>query len=221
MPWSPVKQPPYAVPFGALPADVRRLVRRGLSRRPSRRPAAWEWVAVLEDVDVRLRTCRRSPHHMYSGSGLPLRSRSCPWCARIDRGLPDPFPGPAGVSSLARRPPPRWRRLLQVLERLVRKRGGAAGVVVAAAAAAVRPEAAAVVVPGVAVWRARGKLGAFLRALPREAWESVRAIPTTATTALGLTVSGLTVVEPPGWRLALRVAAPVAVALHAAYRRRA
>ena len=250
-PWSPVKQPPHAVPFSALPADVRRLVRRGLSRRPSRRPAAWEWVAVLEDVEVRLRTCRRSPHHLYGGSGgvpLPLLgrwargwgARACPWCARIDRGLPDPFPGPSGVSLLSRRPPPRWRRLLQRLMRFVpwmngvatpfihgTKRSGVVAVALAMAMAAIRPDAAAIAVPGVAVWRARakgeakGKVRAFVRALPRETWESVRAIPTTATTALGLTVSGLTVVEPPGWRLALRVAAPAAVALHAAYRRRA
>jgi DNA-binding helix-hairpin-helix protein with protein kinase domain len=242
-PWSPVKPPPHAVPFGALPADVRRLVRRGLARRPSRRPAAWEWVAVLEEVDAGLRTCRRSPHHVFGGgwltgwlgvgvgAGLGSRRR-CPWCARIDRGLPDPFPGPSGASTLTRRPPPLPKRLVVWMKGVAtpivhttRRAAvvGALPLALACAAAAIRPEAAVVAVPGVAVWRAAAAREKKVRALPKELWASVTAVPTTATTALGLAVSGLTVVDPPGWRLAslaLRLAAPIAVALHAAHRRR-
>ncbi|HEX7168427.1 MAG TPA: hypothetical protein VF230_15715 [Acidimicrobiales bacterium] len=100
--WSPVDRPPHALPLATLPLDLQRLVRRGLSRRPSARPDAWEWVAVLEALDARLATC-----------------------ARIDRGLPDPFPGPAGVSVVARRPPPRWRVLRARARRAV---AGAASV---------------------------------------------------------------------------------------------
>jgi DNA-binding helix-hairpin-helix protein with protein kinase domain len=228
-PLSPVVPPPHAVPFGALPPDVRRLVRRGLSRRPSRRPAAWEWVAVLEEVDDRLRTCRRSPHHHHGGRS-PFH-RSCPWCARIDRGLPDPFPGPSGASSLTRRPPPLWRRL-------VRRRPPAAPVALAVAcgAACVWPVVVvpAAVLGGVPMWRAAAAGGAgggpgaarsarkawrLVRGLPRQVWASAVALQATVPTAVGLTVAGLTVWEPPGWRLVLRLAAPVTVAVHAAYRR--
>ena len=96
--WSPVDRPPHAVPPSALPADVKRLLRRSLSRRPSQRPGAIEWVDALEDLDGSLRDCARSAHHLHAGRG-------CPWCARIDRGLPDPFPGPGGVSTLTPRGP--------------------------------------------------------------------------------------------------------------------
>jgi hypothetical protein len=106
--WSPVDRPPHAVPLSVLPADVRRLVRRSLSRRAARRPQPGEWVDALERLDGALRTCKRSPHHLYA-------SRRCPWCARIDRGLPDPFPGPTGASSLTPRRPPLHRRLRSLL----------------------------------------------------------------------------------------------------------
>ena len=96
--FSPVDPPPFAVGLNVLPVAVRRLARRGLSARGSRRPQAWEWVAALEAADARLRTCRRSPHHLYAAP-----RRRCPWCARIDAGLPDPFPGPSGASALTRR----------------------------------------------------------------------------------------------------------------------
>lgn len=97
--WTPVDRAPHALAARVLPVDVRRLLRRGLHRRGAKRPAAWEWIAVLDALDGALRTCTRSPHHVFA-------SRRCPWCARIDRGLPDPFPGPSGRSTLPRRPPP-------------------------------------------------------------------------------------------------------------------
>ena len=121
--WSPVDQPPYAVPRAALPRPVRTLLRRGLARRAGARAEAWEWVAVLDAVDGKLRACKRSPHHLHA-------TRRCPWCARIDRGLPDPFPGPTGTSTLPPRQPSRavrWGKRLPArgLATLHRARVGA------------------------------------------------------------------------------------------------
>ena len=101
---SRVAPPPHALAMDVLPPALRRLAWRCFTtgvRRPSARPTAAEWVAALEAADGSLRTCDRSAHHVF-GDHL----RRCPWCDRIDGGLPDPFPGPTGVSTLARRPPP-------------------------------------------------------------------------------------------------------------------
>ena len=104
----PVVPPPLALPFDALPPKVERLARRTFTsgvRRPSTRPTAAEWAVVLEAAGESLRSCRRSEHHVYSG-----HSHSCPWCARIDVGLPDPFPGPTGRSDLRPTEPTAWQR---------------------------------------------------------------------------------------------------------------
>jgi hypothetical protein len=101
---SRVAPPPYALSLDVLPPSLRRLAWRCFTtgvRRPSARPSAAEWMAALEGADGSLQTCARSPHHVF-GAHL----RRCPWCDRLDGGLPDPFPGPTGVSSLERRPPP-------------------------------------------------------------------------------------------------------------------
>lgn len=103
-----VSPPPHALPLGCLPPEVRRLVWRTFTsgvRRPAARPSAAAWVAALERAETSLRTCDRSPHHVFSD-----HRRRCPWCERIDAGLPDPFPGPTGRSALQRRPPTRWVR---------------------------------------------------------------------------------------------------------------
>ena len=68
-------------------------------RRPARRRPSGSWRSKPPTV-----SCGRAtvpPHHVF-GAHL----RRCPWCDRLDGGLPDPFPGPTGVSSLERRPPP-------------------------------------------------------------------------------------------------------------------
>ena len=96
--------PPMALDLGVLPPAVRGLVRTTFTtgmRRPLRRPSPGEWVAALEAAEMRLTSCRRSAHHEY-GDHL----RRCPWCDRIDAGLPDPFPGPAGTG-LGPTPPTR------------------------------------------------------------------------------------------------------------------
>jgi DNA-binding helix-hairpin-helix protein with protein kinase domain len=99
---------PFALPLSTLPPELRRMAWRTFTtgvRRPSARPRAAEWVAALERAEASLRTCDRSSHHVFAA-----HLRRCPWCGRIDGGLPDPFPGPTGVSTLTRREPPRWVR---------------------------------------------------------------------------------------------------------------
>ncbi len=100
--------PPHALDLDVLPPDVRRLVWQAFTagvRRPSARPTAAQWADALERADAALATCDRSPHHAFSS-----RRPDCPWCDRIDAGLPDPFPGPTGRSSLEPRPPSRAER---------------------------------------------------------------------------------------------------------------
>jgi DNA-binding helix-hairpin-helix protein with protein kinase domain len=103
---SRVAPPPHALPLSVLPPEVRRLVRRAFTigvRRPAARPTAADWVAALERAEGELATCDRSPDHVFAAH----LGRRCPWCARIDAGLPDPFPGATGRSSLSPRPPSR------------------------------------------------------------------------------------------------------------------
>jgi DNA-binding helix-hairpin-helix protein with protein kinase domain len=100
--------PPHALALEVLPPSLRKLVWRTFTsgvRRPSARPSAAEWMAALESAESALQTCDRSVHHVFSS-----HLRRCPWCARIDTGMPDPFPGPTGRSALERRPPSRSTR---------------------------------------------------------------------------------------------------------------
>jgi hypothetical protein len=92
--------PPLGLPLSVLPWRLRRLVRRTFGaggRRPDRRPSVGEWADALEAAEAGLRTCRRSQHHV-----VP-HGRRCPWCSRVDAGLPDPFPGPGGSAVAPRR----------------------------------------------------------------------------------------------------------------------
>lgn len=122
---------PHALALDVLPPELRRLAWRAFTvgiRRPSARPPAADWVEALERADASLRACPRSPHHVFGG-----HRRHCPWCERIDVGLPDPFPGPTGCSSLEPRPPTRWVRARSFAGALVRSAASAAGRRVAAA----------------------------------------------------------------------------------------
>jgi DNA-binding helix-hairpin-helix protein with protein kinase domain len=124
--------PPHALPLTALPPELRRLFRQAFVagiRRPSARPTAGEWTAALERAEGDLRTCGRSAHHVH-GAHL----RRCPWCARIDAGLPDPFPGPTGRSTLERRPPPRRVRARRAVTAWALVRGRALRAAIARAA---------------------------------------------------------------------------------------
>jgi hypothetical protein len=92
--------PPLGLSLSVLPWRLRRLVRRTFGtggRRPERRPTVTAWADALEAAEGGLRTCRRSQHHV-----VP-HGRRCPWCARVDAGLPDPFPGTGGVAVGPRR----------------------------------------------------------------------------------------------------------------------
>lgn len=115
--------PPHALGLDVLPPDVRRLVWQTFTagvRRPSARPTAAQWAEALERADAALTTCERSPHHAFTSD-----RRRCPWCDRIDAGLPDPFPGPTGRSSLEPRPPPRldrWKAVAATAARAVAHR---------------------------------------------------------------------------------------------------
>jgi hypothetical protein len=100
---SRVQPPPLAVPLATLPPSLRRLARRALAGPARRRPSPAEWVDAIAEVEAVLVQCPRSPFHEHAP-----HLRDCPWCARIDRGLPDPFPGPSGRSALTPRPPTRW-----------------------------------------------------------------------------------------------------------------
>ncbi|HUP85445.1 MAG TPA: hypothetical protein VM143_07240 [Acidimicrobiales bacterium] len=159
-----VAPPPHALTLDVLPPELRKLAWRAFTtgvRRPSGRPTSAEWVAALERADGSLQTCGRSPHHVF-GAHL----RRCPWCTRLDAGLPDPFPGPSGRSSLERRPPPRSVRLR------------------AAAVAWTRAGA---------VWAARAVLAALVR-VGRWGWSHVRdplawTVPASLTGALVLALA--------------------------------
>ncbi len=100
-----VVPPPHALALDVLPPELRHLAWRAFTsgvRRPASRPTSAAWMAALERADASLQICDRSPHHVFGE-----HRRRCPWCDRIDVGFPDPFPGPGGRSSLARRPPSR------------------------------------------------------------------------------------------------------------------
>lgn len=57
---------------------------------PEARPSAAEWQeAVCLALSV-LEPCARQGHHHFDPA-----LGTCPWCARVDAGLPDPFPAPA------------------------------------------------------------------------------------------------------------------------------
>jgi hypothetical protein len=106
-PWTRLRPSPLGLPLRVLPRPVRTLVWRTFTtgaKRARRRPSAREWVHALERAEERLRECRRSPQHVYGRA-----VRRCPWCARIDAGLPDPFPAADGTGVAARPPSWAWR----------------------------------------------------------------------------------------------------------------
>jgi hypothetical protein len=135
---SRVSPPPAALSRRVLPPELRRLAAASMGtglRRPAARPTAREWLEALDRADAALRACDRSPHHVFAD-----HLRRCPWCDRIDLGLPDPFPGPTGQSSLTRRPPPWTATARRTMSRSARSGGrwlvgAAAGLPVALARA--------------------------------------------------------------------------------------
>jgi DNA-binding helix-hairpin-helix protein with protein kinase domain len=95
--------PPHALAAEALPPEIRSLMLRCFGdghRNPAARPTAAVWQRALGDASKRLAHCSVNQRHIY-GKHLS----ACPWCARISRGLPDPFPPVPELS-----PPPRARK---------------------------------------------------------------------------------------------------------------
>jgi len=81
--------PPYALPFGAVPAEIRALFEQAFVRegsRPLGRPVAARWFEALENLLAKQTTCRTQPGHAYF-NGLS----ACPWCEIQARGGPDYF----------------------------------------------------------------------------------------------------------------------------------
>ena len=56
---------------------------------PDARPSAAEWQEALCIALADLESCARKPHHHHDAA-----LKACPWCARAEAGLPDPFPAP-------------------------------------------------------------------------------------------------------------------------------
>jgi DNA-binding helix-hairpin-helix protein with protein kinase domain len=106
---SPLAPPPHALPSEALPPVLRLLMLRCFAdghRNPGGRPTPNEWRRALADAARGLVRCRANRQHVF---GRHLSD--CPWCARIRRGLPDPFPHAAALPAPPRpRPPSTARR---------------------------------------------------------------------------------------------------------------
>lgn len=71
-----------------LAALFRRAFIAGI-RDPDARPSAAEWHSAVCLALAELETCAAKPHHHHDAS-----ISTCPWCARAEVGLPDPFPAP-------------------------------------------------------------------------------------------------------------------------------
>lgn len=84
------------------------------------RPSAASWESALAKLEPRLTTCQRSTAHEH------LRRRRCPWCQRVDLGLPDPFPGSDG-SVVTPRPPSLVAVIRRRMVRSVSRIGGRLG----------------------------------------------------------------------------------------------
>jgi DNA-binding helix-hairpin-helix protein with protein kinase domain len=90
-----VTVPKFALPFDTLHPEVQFLMKKcfvtyhhptALLRWP-RRPSANAWHRALDDAEQFLQPCRKNSQHLYS-----QHLKACPWCERVQLGIPDPFP---------------------------------------------------------------------------------------------------------------------------------
>jgi serine/threonine protein kinase len=84
-----VTVPADAIDVGVLPVRVRTLAMRAFGSghsRPDERPTAEMWAAALRTVRDGITTCQVDTRHRFHNS-----APECPWCARLRRGLDDPF----------------------------------------------------------------------------------------------------------------------------------
>jgi DNA-binding helix-hairpin-helix protein with protein kinase domain len=92
--WEP---PPFSLPLKDVSAPVANLFEQAFGREAASggpRPAAAEWVAVLEDLETRLVTCGGDPRHVHARA-----NGSCPWCRIESDGGPSFFFLPQGAAS--------------------------------------------------------------------------------------------------------------------------
>lgn len=89
-----VEPPQFAPPYDVIPKPLRQLFRACFVAghgNPESRPAATAWFRALQEVAGKLRKCSKNENHWYAGR------RSCPWCAMLASGSPDPFPRPLNL----------------------------------------------------------------------------------------------------------------------------
>ena len=118
VPLTRMRPPPGSLRLRGLGLGFRLLFLRAFVLGPlvrSARPAASAWEAALTRLESRLQECPRSASHVHR------RGTKCPWCQRVDRGFPDPFPSPDG-QSVERRPPSRLVLRRRAVARAIRRR---------------------------------------------------------------------------------------------------
>jgi DNA-binding helix-hairpin-helix protein with protein kinase domain len=97
---------PAAPPFSMLSAEIQALFVRSFvagHKAPPERPSAAEWQKALSSTAKNLIVCPKNGHHHYSSH----LGSECPWCLRMNQGLPDAFPKEAPRPAP---PPPRKRK---------------------------------------------------------------------------------------------------------------
>ena len=113
-----ISPPPASLGLRGLGLEIRVLFLRAFVLGPwlaAARPTAARWERSLTGLERSLVECERSPTHLHR------RRAKCPWCARVDRGLPDPFPSLSGAA-VARRPPSRLAVVRRATARAVARR---------------------------------------------------------------------------------------------------
>ena len=88
------------IPVDCIPSKVLSAVTAGLSSDPSNRPSLHQFVQVYDDVLSNLKLCSRIPQHWFDKRDYV----DCPWCARRDAGLYEPWGPQQSRNSVGRRP---------------------------------------------------------------------------------------------------------------------
>lgn len=123
VPLTRMRPPPASLRLRGLGAGFRLLFLRAFLLGPlfrAARPSAATWESALAKLESRLVECPRSTSHVH------LRRAKCPWCDRVDRGFPDPFPSPTG-QGVERRLPSRVVLRRRAAARAIRGRGSRVG----------------------------------------------------------------------------------------------
>ncbi len=109
-------RPMYAPPLEILPPHIQRLMLNCFvdRHRPSvhfrwffHRPRAATWFKALAKASNHLSICDKNSSHVYSD-----HLERCPWCQRIKRGIPEPFPPTSTKTPHPPPPSPAWKKLV-------------------------------------------------------------------------------------------------------------